>query len=109
MSPVDTIEAHSGDDPDPDHGADHETDDDQAAVAQHDDGTTEVDDSQAEDEDSQAEDEDSQAEDEDADAEDEDEPQVSRRDRTLAWLALESGVDLPASTARTAQAAPCPG
>ena len=64
-----------------------------------DDGQAEDEDSQAEDEDSQAEDEDSQAEDEDA--EDEDEPQVSRRDRTLAWLAVESGVDLPASTART--------
>ena len=100
-SRVPSVEAQGRGDPDPDHGADHETDDDQAAVAQHDDGTTEVDDSQAEDEDSQAEDEDSQAEDEDADAEDEDEPQGSRRDRTLAWLALESGVDLPASTART--------
>ena len=96
---VSTVEATTGGDPDPDHDADPETDDGQAGGAGDHDGATGDDDGQAEDEDSQAEDEDSQAEDEDA--EDEDEPQVSRRDRTLAWLAVESGVDLPASTART--------
>lgn len=46
-------------------------------------------------------DDDGQAEDDDSQAEDDDEPEVSRRDRTLGWLAEDSGVLLPASTART--------
>ena len=87
VSRGDTVEAHSGDDPDPDHAADHDTDDGQAEVADDDDGATE--------------DEGSQAEDEDADAEDEDEPQVNRRERTLAWLAEDWSESLPAPTART--------
>jgi hypothetical protein len=68
---VDTTDAQAGAEPDSDQDVDHETDDD------------------------------GQAEDDDSQAEDDDEPEVSRRDRTLAWLAEDSGVLLPASTART--------
>ena len=70
-SRVDTTDAQAGAEPDSDQDVDHETDDD------------------------------GQAEDDDSQAEDDDEPEVSRRDRTLAWLAEDSGVLLPASTART--------
>ena len=44
---------------------------------------------------------DGQAEDEDSDDEDDGEPEVSRRERTLAWLAEDWGENLPAPTART--------
>ena len=88
-SRVDTIDAHSGDDPDLDQDVDHQTDaDDHADVAGDGDGATE-DDGQAEHEDS------------DPDAEDDGEPEVSRRDRTLAWLAEDWGENLPAPSART--------
>ena len=97
VSRFDTTDAHSGDEPDPDHDFDHETDDDrQAEVAEDDDRAIEDDGSATEVDHGQAEEEDG-----DTEAEDDDEPQVSRRDRTLAWLAEDSGEALPAPTART--------
>ena len=77
-SRMDTTDEHSSDDPDPDEDVDHETDDD------------------------------GQAEDNDSQSEDDDEPEVSRRDRTLAWLAEDWGENLPAPTARTGGGAPVP-
>ena len=108
-SRVDTTDAQPGAAPDSDQdvdpGVDHDTDDDGQAEgddgdAEHD-GAIADDDSQADD--GRAEDEDSQGDDDDgdSDAEDNGEPEVSRRDRTLAWLAEDSGVLLPAATART--------
>jgi hypothetical protein len=75
---MDTTDEHSSDDPDPDEDVDHETDDD------------------------------GQAEDNDSQSEDDDEPEVSRRDRTLAWLAEDWGENLPAPTARTGGGASVP-
>ena len=100
-SRVDPTDVHGGVGPDPDHDVDHEADDDvdheadddgQAEVAEDDDGNTENGDGIIEDDDRHAEDEDSDIE---------EEPQVSARERTLAWLAEDSGENLPAPTART--------
>ena len=103
-SPIYTTDAHSGDEPDPDQDVEHQTDDDgQAQVAGDGDGATEDDDGQAEDEDGDA-----KGEDSDPDAEDDSEPEVSRRERTLAWLAEDWGENLPAPTARTGGGAAVP-
>jgi hypothetical protein len=82
-TPVDTTDAKPRDDPDSDQDVDQDVD-------------HETEDGQAEDEEG------------DPDAEDDGEPEVSRRDRTLAWLAEDWGEGFPAPTARTGGGASVP-
>ena len=81
---MDTTDAHSGDDHDLDQDVDHQTDD--AGQVGDDGGDAELDGATG----------------------DDDEPEVSRRGRTLAWLAEDWGENLPASTARTGGGASVP-